>query len=98
MPVVDISGSDADFNADPYSFHAGLRAAGPVHRVTVSADEFEPGWLVLGNEEARQALNHPALSKDWRACGRFPDALVTAANANVLESDPPHHTRLPVTW
>ncbi|MFI5981923.1 cytochrome P450 [Streptomyces sp. NPDC051555] len=94
MPVVDISGSDADFTADPYSFYARLRAAGPVHRATVYADEFEPSWLIVGHDEARQALNHPALSKDWRTSGQFSDALVTAANANMLESDPPHHTRL----
>ncbi|WP_328302903.1 cytochrome P450 [Streptomyces sp. NBC_00435] len=94
MPVVDISASAEAFNADPYSFYARLREAGPVHEVIVSTDEFEPSWLVVGHEEARKALNHPALSKDWRGSGKFPDALVTAANANMLEADPPHHTRL----
>lgn len=94
MPVVDISASAEDFNADPYSYYARLREAGPVHQVIVSADEFEPSWLVVGHEEARQALNHPALSKDWRSSGNFPDALVAAVNSNMLESDPPHHTRL----
>lgn len=94
MPVVDISASAEAFNADPYSFYARLREAGPVHEVIVSAGEFEPSWLVVGHEEARRALNHPALSKEWRTSGKFPDALVTAANANMLEADPPHHTRL----
>ncbi|MFE2283532.1 cytochrome P450 [Streptomyces sp. NPDC059443] len=94
MPVVDISASAEDFNADPYSYYARLREAGPVHQVIVSADEFEPSWLVVGHEEARQALNHPALSKDWQNSGNFPDALVVAVNSNMLESDPPHHTRL----
>ncbi|WP_371619316.1 cytochrome P450 [Streptomyces sp. NBC_00454] len=94
MPVVDISASAEDFNADPYSYYARLRESGPVHQVIVSADEFEPSWLVVGHEEARQALNHPALSKDWSSSGNFPDALVAAVNSNMLESDPPHHTRL----
>ncbi|AWZ08113.1 MULTISPECIES: cytochrome P450 [unclassified Streptomyces] len=94
MPVVDISASAEDFNADPYPYYARLREAGPVHQVIVTADEYEPSWLVVGHDEARQALNHPALSKDWRSSGHFPDALVTAVNANMLESDPPHHTRL----
>ncbi|MBT2448878.1 cytochrome P450 [Streptomyces sp. ISL-43] len=94
MPVVDISAGAEDFNADPYPYYARLREAGPVHQVIVTADEYEPSWLVVGHDEARQALNHPALSKDWRSSGHFPDALVTAVNANMLESDPPHHTRL----
>ncbi|MGW6709255.1 cytochrome P450 family protein [Streptomyces sp. NPDC054956] len=94
MPVVDISASAEDFNADPYPYYARLRQAGPVHQVIVTAGEYEPSWLVVGHEEARQALNHPALSKDWRSSGHFPDALATAVNANMLESDPPHHTRL----
>ncbi|MFG2996903.1 cytochrome P450 [Streptomyces sp. NPDC048340] len=94
MPVVDISASAEDFNADPYPFYARLREAGPVHEVIASAAEFEPSWLVVGHEAARQALNHPALSKDWAGSGKFPDALATAANSNMLESDPPHHTRL----
>ncbi|MET9696269.1 cytochrome P450 [Streptomyces sp. NPDC006529] len=94
MPVVDISGNAEDFTADPYPFYARLRQAGPVHRVTATAGGFDPTWLVVGHDEARQALHHAGLSKDWRRSGRFPDALVTAANANMLESDPPHHTRL----
>nr|WSX48219.1 cytochrome P450 [Streptomyces sp. NBC_00974] len=94
MPVVDISASAEDFDADPYPFYAKLRETGPVHEVIVSADAFEPCWLVVGHEEARQALNHPALSKDWRNSGNFPSTLVAAVNSNMLESDPPHHTRL----
>ncbi|MCY0937165.1 cytochrome P450 family protein [Streptomyces sp. H34-S4] len=94
MPVVDISASAEDFHADPYAFYARLREAGPVHQVVFSADEAEPSWMVVGHEEARRALNHPALSKDWRTSGKFPDALDNAVNSNMLESDPPHHTRL----
>ncbi|MFD7256949.1 cytochrome P450 [Streptomyces sp. NPDC059874] len=94
MPVVDISANAADFNADPYSFYTRLREAGPVHRVAVSAAEYEPTFLVVGHDEARQALNHPGLAKDWRSSGQFPDTLAAASNANMLESDPPHHTRL----
>ncbi len=92
MPQPDISGNAADFHADPYSFYAALRAAGPVHRVDVADDAYEPTWIVVGHEEARQALNHPDLSKDWRA--GMPGIAHTAANSNMLESDPPHHTRL----
>ncbi|MEU3403178.1 cytochrome P450 [Streptomyces sp. NPDC006670] len=95
MPVVDISFAAPDFDSDPHSFYAALRAAGPVHRVTDSAGRSnEPYWLVVGYEEARQALTHPDLLKDWRTTDLFPDIEPTAANTNMLESDPPRHTRL----
>ncbi|MEV7521924.1 cytochrome P450 [Streptomyces sp. NPDC091371] len=94
MPVVDISANSPDFTADPYSFYAGLRATGPVHSVAAPAPEYEPTWIVVGHAEARQALNHPGLVKDWRGSGRFPDLPAAASNANMLESDAPRHTRL----
>lgn len=94
MPVVDISTSAEEFDADPYAFYETMRAAGPVHQIILTADDNEPSWMIVGHEEARRALNHPALSKDWRTSGQFPDAQANAVNSNMLESDPPHHTRL----
>ncbi|MFD9415591.1 cytochrome P450 [Streptomyces goshikiensis] len=94
MPVVDISTNAEDFHADPYSFYARLRTAGPVHLIAAPSAEYEPSWLVVGHEEARAALNHPGLSKDWRNSDWFLSALATPANANMLESGPPQHTRL----
>ncbi|TDU75190.1 cytochrome P450 [Streptomyces sp. KS 21] len=94
MPQPDISVSDADFHADPYSFYARLRAAGPVHQVEVTAPEYAPTFLVVGYEEARHALNHPGLSKNWISSAVLPGIATTPANSNMLEADPPHHTRL----
>ncbi|MDH6541305.1 cytochrome P450 [Streptomyces lavendulae] len=94
MPVVDISSGAEDFAADPYSFYAALRAAGPVHRVGSGSPDDAPCWIVVGYEEARQALSHPSLLKDWRHAGTFPGLEPTPANSNMLESDPPRHTRL----
>ncbi|MFD8635341.1 cytochrome P450 [Streptomyces sp. NPDC059533] len=94
MPVVDISANAADFSADPHSFYARLRETGPVHRVTAQAPEYDPTYLVVGHAEARRALGHPGLAKDWRESGHFPDTLAAASNANMLESDAPRHTRL----
>lgn len=91
---MDISSGAEEFDSDPYAFYEAMRAAGPVHQVILSAEEFEPSWLIVGHEEARRALNHPALAKDWRVAGKFPDAAVNALNSHMLESDPPHHTRL----
>ncbi|UUU39166.1 cytochrome P450 family protein [Streptomyces sp. NBC_00162] len=94
MPQPDISANDADFHVDPYSFYARLRAAGPVHQVEVSAPEYAPTLLVVGYEEARLALKHPGLSKDWNSSGVLPGVAATVANSNMLETDPPQHTRL----
>ncbi|MFI5863935.1 cytochrome P450 [Streptomyces sp. NPDC051546] len=94
MPVVDISASAEEFDADPYAFYERMRAVGPVHQILLNAGDTVPTWMIVGHEEARRALNDPTLSKDWRASGNFPDTQLTAVNANMLESDPPHHTRL----
>ncbi|MFK0044364.1 cytochrome P450 [Streptomyces sp. NPDC090741] len=94
MPQPDISVNDADFHADPYPFYARLRAAGPVHQVEVTAAEYAPTFLVVGYEESRQALNHPGLLKNWTGNEVLPGIATTAANSNMLEADPPHHTRL----
>ncbi|MFD8985039.1 cytochrome P450, partial [Streptomyces sp. NPDC059564] len=94
MAVVDITSGPEYSAADPYAYYAALRAAGPVHRIDGDSPDDVPCWIVVGYEEARQALNHPALLKDWRTAGLFPEVEPTAANSNMLESDPPHHTRL----
>uniref|UniRef100_A0AAU2JZU9 Cytochrome P450 n=1 Tax=Streptomyces sp. NBC_00049 TaxID=2903617 RepID=A0AAU2JZU9_9ACTN len=90
MPLVDLGAYAEEFDADPYPFYAALREAGPVHRAMIGGDL---SWLVVGHDEARQALNHPALSKDWLGSDLF-DSTAHAANVNMLETDPPHHTRL----
>ncbi|MEU8434713.1 cytochrome P450 [Streptomyces sp. NPDC029216] len=94
MPQPDISANDPDFRADPHAYYARLRAKGPVHRVEVSPPEFAPALLVVGYEEARQALSHPGLRKDWKSGGVLPGVAATTANSNLLETDPPQHTRL----
>ncbi|RSS43471.1 cytochrome P450 [Streptomyces sp. WAC07061] len=94
MPLVDITSSAPDFDRDPHSFYAALRAAGPVHQVKGPGPEQDAYWIVVGYEEARQALTHPDLLKDWRTSGLYPDIEPSAASSNMLEADPPHHTRL----
>ncbi|WP_411103958.1 cytochrome P450 family protein [Streptomyces sp. cmx-4-9] len=97
MPLVDLSAHSEEFDADPYPFYAALRSAGPVHRLAVDGDR---SWLVVGHEEARQALNHPALAKNWLGSDLYGSgvpygsAQAAAAHTNMLEADPPHHTRL----
>ncbi|MFF3981713.1 cytochrome P450 [Streptomyces sp. NPDC001828] len=91
MPVVDLSEHAEEFNADPYPTYAKLSAAGPAHLVrTPTGDEV---WLVVGHEEARAALADPRLAKDWRPLAETGYEELPASS-NMLETDPPQHTRL----
>ncbi len=86
-----------DFDADPYIAYARLRERGPVHQVM--APDRGLVWLVVGHEAAREAFSSPKLSRDWQREWRQtgwepPYALNMLGNANMLMSDPPHHTRL----
>ncbi|MCB5179454.1 cytochrome P450 family protein [Streptomyces antimicrobicus] len=92
MADLDVGGHAEGFTADPYPYYAELREAGPVHRVAL--DNGDLVWLVVGHEACREALNHPALSKNWQDSVYFGDVVASAVNHHMLESDPPRHTRL----
>jgi cytochrome P450 len=84
-----------EFRADPYPVYARLRAERPVVRVrTPRFDSF----LVTRYDDARQALSDPRLSKDlYRAGDTYLQVFGEKArqiNTNMLNSDPPGHTRL----
>ncbi|WUH90049.1 cytochrome P450 [Streptomyces sp. NBC_00433] len=87
-PVEDLRAEG--FREDPYPTYARLRAEGPVHRVITP--EGDTTWLVVGHEAARAALADPRLGKDFRNLST--DAYSLPANANMLNADPPEHTRL----
>lgn len=87
------------FKADAPDRYARLRALGPIHPA-----EFHhglKGWIVVGNDLAREALTHAALLKDSAPAA---DALAAAGyvlnqpgiglGGQMLEADPPEHTRL----
>ncbi|MEV7382461.1 cytochrome P450 family protein [Streptomyces lydicus] len=94
MPeIVDLGAYGEDFTANPYRYYAKLRAQGPVHRVRVPNGP--DVWLVVGHEAVRGALTDPRLSKNWRASGQLgPAGEESALFTNMLDADPPHHTRL----
>ncbi|MCT9092777.1 cytochrome P450 [Streptomyces sp. ASQP_92] len=92
MPVVDLSEHAEEFNADPYPTYAALRAAGPVHLVRTPTTGGDV-WLIVGHEEARSALADPRLVKDWRPLAEV-DYVELPVSSNMLETDPPQHTRL----
>ncbi|MGW9071452.1 cytochrome P450 family protein [Streptomyces yangpuensis] len=91
MTLVDLTAHAEEFNADPYPFYEALRASGPVHRLVLGG---ERTWLVVGHQEAREALSHPGLSKNWLGSELFEVTQVHAVATNMLDTDPPHHTRL----
>jgi cytochrome P450 len=84
-----------DFRADPYPVYARLRAERPV--VKVRTPRFD-SFLVTRYADARQALSDPRLSKDlYRAGDTYLAVFGEKArqiNTNMLNSDPPEHTRL----
>ncbi|MDH6136733.1 cytochrome P450 [Kitasatospora sp. MAA4] len=85
----------ADLIADPHGSYARLREAGPVHSIT--GPDGLPIWLVTRYADVRQALADPRLSLDKRHAkpGNYRGlALPPALDANLLNMDPPDHTRI----
>ncbi|GAA3185649.1 MULTISPECIES: cytochrome P450 family protein [Streptomyces] len=80
---------------DPYAAYAALRASGPVHRI--AGPDGQPAWLVTRYDDVRAALADPRLSLDKRHAtpGSYRGfALPPALDANLLNMDPPDHTRV----
>ena len=85
--------------ADPYSYFAGLREAGPLYR-----DERLGAWLVLRYDDVRAAFRDPRLSADRvspyferrRAHGVAERERATCEVLTrwIVFTDPPRHTRL----
>ncbi|MCI4065672.1 cytochrome P450 [Micromonospora sp. R77] len=84
-----------EFAADPYPTFARLRDDAPV--CPVSSPRFD-SYLITRMEDARAALTDPRLSKDLYGPGQHylrifgPNS--EGLNRNMLNSDPPEHTRL----
>ncbi|MGX7828540.1 cytochrome P450 family protein [Actinokineospora sp. 24-640] len=83
-----------DFHADPYPTYARLRAGGGVHQV--STPDGAKAWLVTRYADVRACLADPRLSLNRAnaADGYRGFTLPPALDANLLNLDPPDHTRL----
>jgi cytochrome P450 len=84
-----------DYFQDPLGHYALMRAEAPVS-LAVLPDAW-PAWFVTGYAEVRAALTDPRLLKDWRKRtqpGRAPAGVNDFINTNMLNMDPPDHTRL----
>ncbi|MFE3993970.1 cytochrome P450 [Streptomyces goshikiensis] len=81
--------------ADPHPAYARLREAAPVRRI--EGPDGLPAWLVTRYDDVRAALADPRLSLDKRnaAEGGYRGLhLPPALDANLLNMDPPDHTRI----
>ncbi|MGY1525424.1 cytochrome P450 family protein [Streptomyces sp. MN3] len=76
----------------PFDRLAALRAEGPVHRVRVPGSG--DAWLVVTRDAVRAALTDPRLRNDIRHSAGWETDGGHAVGRNMLQSDPPHHTRL----
>ncbi|MET8943431.1 cytochrome P450 [Streptomyces sp. NPDC004542] len=79
----------------PYDVYRRLREDAPVHRIT--GPDGTPAWLVTRYEDVREALADPRLSLDKKhaTAGTYKGfALPPALDANLLNMDPPDHTRI----
>ncbi|WFB11007.1 cytochrome P450 [Streptomyces sp. LX-29] len=80
---------------DPHGALARLREAGPVHPVRYP--DGQKAWLVTRYEDVRRALADDRLSLDRRHAlpGNYRGfSLPPALDANLLNMDPPDHTRV----
>ncbi|MFE7977612.1 cytochrome P450 [Streptomyces shenzhenensis] len=79
----------------PYDVYRRLRDSAPVHRIT--GPDGTPAWLVTRYDDVRDALADPRLSLDKRhaTAGTYKGfSLPPALDANLLNMDPPDHTRV----
>lgn len=88
----DLTLPGTDLADNPYPFLAHLRAQGPVHRIRTA--DSEEVWLVVGHDAARAALTDLRLRNDVRHSAAWEADGVHAVGRNMLQVDPPHHTRL----
>jgi len=98
VPAVDVTSSN--FKANAYAYYARLRAQAPVHPVKLPSGPMV--WLVSRYEDVAPLLKDTRLAKDRRnALGSRPFSrlpamfrFLQAIEHNMLDLDPPDHTRL----
>ncbi len=100
MKDIEVDLASPKFKADPYPFFARLREQAPVCRVALPGGQ--PAWLITRYEDVAAALKEERLGKD-RLKALTPDqatrqpwvpAMFRPLTRNMLDLDPPDHTRL----
>ncbi|MET0702706.1 MAG: cytochrome P450 [Mycobacterium sp.] len=95
--MTDIVKVDSTFTENPLDILRRLQTHAPVSRAEMWGGV--PVWLITRHADAKRLLTDPRLSKDHaRAVKLFPPEnngnYVNGPLANMLNSDPPDHTRL----
>ena len=89
-----------EFKGNPYPFYARLRAEAPVYRITLPTRE--TAWLITRYDDVAAVLKDERFVKDTanaltpRQAARQPwfRKIFKSLKRNMLNQDPPHHTRL----
>src|SRR5712691_2685283 len=89
-----------EFKANPYPFYARLRAEAPVYRMTLPTRE--TAWLITRYDNAAAVLRDERFVKDTanaltpEQAARQPwfRRIFKSLKQNMLNQDPPVHTRL----
>jgi cytochrome P450 PksS len=96
----DVNIASREFKANPYPFYARLRAEAPVYRVTLP--DKQTAWLITRYDDVVRALKDERLAKD-KLNALTPDQIAKQPwvpkmfmplTRNMLDLDPPDHTRL----
>jgi len=99
-PLAPPDFASQEFKRNPYPYYARLRAEAPVFRFAGPANEM--AWLVTRYDDAAAVLKDPELSKD-RVRSMNPAVMARMSwlfklfeplAQNMLNKDPPDHTRL----
>ena len=98
IPIVNIARSE--FKANPFPFYARLRAEAPVHRVRLPNKQ--SAWLVTRYEDVLSVLKDQRFGKDPRKAKTseqmknqpWVPSMFKPLTRNMLDLDPPDHTRL----
>jgi cytochrome P450 PksS len=99
-PQASINLADPQFKADPFPFYARLRAEAPIKRVLLPTGE--QAWFVTRYDDVVSVLKDERFVKDTanaftpEEAARLPwfRRMFKSLKRNMLETDPPDHTRL----
>lgn len=91
--MLDAKGlADPRFKANPYPFYARMRAESPV--VSVAVPFYKRAWLVTRYDDVVAMLRDDRFSKDVTSRMRFLPGFARPFTEQMLNRDPPDHTRL----
>jgi cytochrome P450 len=98
--IKDVDISTREFKANPYPYFARLRAEAPVHRIILG--DKRPAWLVTRYDDVTTVLKDDCFTKDKRialspeqmAAQPWIPSMFKPIEYNMLDLDPPDHTRL----